>query len=224
MALRVRGETVDEIAGAVAAMRGEDAARRRRRRTRSTSSAPAATSGHLQHLDRRRLRRRPAPACRSPSTATARSPRSRAPPTCWPALGVKIDLPPEQIASAASSEAGIGFMFAPTHHARDAPCRPVARRARHAHDLQPPRPAAQPGRRAPPAHRRVRRAMARADGRDPGRARLRARQGGARRGRRSTRSRRPGPTLRSPLEDGAVRALRDQPGGGRARSAPGPTT
>ena len=43
MALRVRGETVDEITGAVAAMRAQDAAGDGARRTRSTWSAPAAT-------------------------------------------------------------------------------------------------------------------------------------------------------------------------------------
>ena len=44
MALRVRGETVEEITGAVTAMRAQDAARSSRRPTRSTSSAPAATA------------------------------------------------------------------------------------------------------------------------------------------------------------------------------------
>ena len=52
MALRVRGETVDEITGAVTAMRDK-------------------------------MLRVRAPACRSPSTATAPCRRNPAPPMCW---------------------------------------------------------------------------------------------------------------------------------------------
>ena len=44
MALRVRGETVEEITGAVAAMRAKMLRVERAGRTRSTSSAPAATA------------------------------------------------------------------------------------------------------------------------------------------------------------------------------------
>ena len=115
MALRVRGETVDEIAGAVAAMRakmtkvdgagGRDRHRRHgRRRVR-----------HLQHLDllglRRRRRRRAGRQARQPRALLEIRRGRRA-----DELGVKIDLTPEKI-SECIREAGIGFMFAPNHHA-----------------------------------------------------------------------------------------------------------
>ena len=82
MALRVRGETVDEITGAVTAMRAKMLQRRRRRPTRSTWSAPAATRPAPTTSRPARPSSSPAPAFRSPSTATARCPRARARPTC----------------------------------------------------------------------------------------------------------------------------------------------
>ena len=51
----------------------------------------------------------------SPSTATGRFRRNSGAADVLAALGVKIDLPPDR-SPAASSEAGIGFMFAPAHH------------------------------------------------------------------------------------------------------------
>ena len=100
MALRVRGETVDEITGAVTAMRAkmlrvEGAARRdrrlrhRRRRLRL-----------LQHLDLRRASSSPAPACRSPSTATAPCRRDPAPPTCLPRSASRSISTPSRSAAA----------------------------------------------------------------------------------------------------------------------------
>ncbi len=97
MALRVRGEGVEEITGAVAAMRarmlrvkrarGRDRHRRhRRRRLRLLQCLDAG----LDH--RRRLRR---------AGRQARQPRRlveiRRPPTRSAALGVKIGLPPEGV-------------------------------------------------------------------------------------------------------------------------------
>ena len=82
MALRVRGETVDEITGAVTDHARQDAEGRgaagRHRRGRHRRRR----LGLLQHLDLRGAASWPAPACRSPSTATARCRRSRARPTC----------------------------------------------------------------------------------------------------------------------------------------------
>ncbi len=70
MALRVRGETVDEIAGAVATMRSK----------MLTVEAPAATARTRSTSRPLPPSWSPAPACPSPSMATARFPQSRAPP------------------------------------------------------------------------------------------------------------------------------------------------
>ena len=61
------------------------------------------------------------------------------------ALGVRIDLAPEAVARCIE-EAGFGFMFAPAHHGATRHVDPGAPGARGAHDLQLPRPAHQPGR------------------------------------------------------------------------------
>src|SRR6187551_345032 len=115
MALRVRGETVDEITGAVSVMRDK--------MLRVTAPAGAVDvvgtggdgSGSVnvstcasfivagcgvpvaKHGNR-------ALSSRSGSADVLR------------ALGVDVDLPPERIA-ACIAQAGIGFMFAPNHHA-----------------------------------------------------------------------------------------------------------
>src|SRR3954464_6543358 len=114
MALRVRGETVDEITGAVSAMRAK----------MLRVSAPADAidvvgtggdgSGSVN-----------VSTCASFIVAgvgvpvakhgnRALSSRSGA-ADVLSALGVKIDLKPEQVGRCVS-EAGIGFMFAPAHH------------------------------------------------------------------------------------------------------------
>jgi len=115
MALRVRGETVDEIAGAAQTMRakmtpvsapdhaidivgtGGDASGTY---NISTASALVAAAGGLtvaKHGNR------------------ALSSKSGAADVLM-ALGVNIDISPEKISNCIS-EAGIGFMFAPAHHA-----------------------------------------------------------------------------------------------------------
>ena len=123
--LRVRGETVDEIAGAVSIMRAK----------MTTVEAPAdamdivGTGGD-------------ASGSYNISTATAFivagagvpvakhgnraiSSKSGAADTLA-ALGVNLELTPERI-GACIGQAGIGFMFAPLHHAAHAPCRAGAR-------------------------------------------------------------------------------------------------
>jgi len=114
MALRVRGETVDEITGAVTVMRAK--------MLRVTAPADAVDivgtggdgSGSVN-----------VSTCASFIVAGAGVPvakhgnralssRSGA-ADVLAALGVKIDLSPEQV-SRCVAEAGIGFMFAPNHH------------------------------------------------------------------------------------------------------------
>ncbi|MCZ0738733.1 anthranilate phosphoribosyltransferase [Phreatobacter sp. AB_2022a] len=114
MALRVRGETVEEITAAVASMRAKMV----------TVEAPAdavdvvGTGGDGSHS----LNISTCAAFIVAGTGTpvakhgnrALSSRSGA-ADCLMALGVKVDLTPEDIARCIS-EAGIGFMFAPAHH------------------------------------------------------------------------------------------------------------
>ena len=115
MALRVRGETVDEITGAVEIMRekmirvtapsgaidivgtGGDASGSYNISTCAAIVAAGAGLKVAKHGNR------------------ALSSRSGAADVLM-ALGVKIDLTPEKI-SECISEAGVGFMFAPAHHA-----------------------------------------------------------------------------------------------------------
>jgi anthranilate phosphoribosyltransferase len=115
MALRVRGETVDEITGAVEIMRekmirvaapagaidivgtGGDASGTYNISTCAAIVAAGAGLKVAKHGNR------------------ALSSRSGAADVLM-ALGVKIDLPPEKI-SECIAEAGVGFMFAPAHHA-----------------------------------------------------------------------------------------------------------
>lgn len=115
MALRVRGETVDEITGAVEIMRekmtrveapadavdivgtGGDASGSYNISTCAAIVAAGAGLKVAKHGNR------------------ALSSRSGAADVLM-ALGAKIDLAPEQI-SACIAEAGVGFMFAPAHHA-----------------------------------------------------------------------------------------------------------
>jgi anthranilate phosphoribosyltransferase len=114
MALRVRGETVDEIAGAVATMRakvlkveapadaidvvgtGGDAVGTYNISTTTAFVVAGAGVPVAKHGNR---------ALSSKSGAA----------DVLTALGVKIDLTPEQVAHCIR-EAGIGFMFAPAHH------------------------------------------------------------------------------------------------------------
>ena len=115
MALRVRGETVDEITGAVRTMRskmtrveapedaidivgtGGDGAGTYNVSTCAAIVAAGAGLKVAKHGNR------------------ALSSKAGAADTLM-ALGVNIEIPPERI-SACIDEAGVGFMFAPAHHA-----------------------------------------------------------------------------------------------------------
>ena len=117
--LATRGEQAPELAGFVDVMREQSVPvpldRRRARRTGRLRRHGRRRSAHLQHLfaARRLLRRRPGP--RSPSTATAPSPRAAARPTCLRHSGVPIDLSPE-LAAECLRETGFVFLFAPLYH------------------------------------------------------------------------------------------------------------
>ncbi|MGY8663519.1 anthranilate phosphoribosyltransferase [Bradyrhizobium sp. UFLA05-109] len=114
LALRVRGETVEEIAGAVSAMRG---------RMRSVNVPPgsvdiAGTGGDGSGSVN-------VSTCASFIVAGAGIPVAKhgnralssrsGSADVLASLGVKIDLEPEDVARCVR-DAGIGFMFAPTHH------------------------------------------------------------------------------------------------------------
>jgi anthranilate phosphoribosyltransferase len=114
MGMRVRGETVDEITGAVAAMRAK----------MLTVDAPddavdvvgtggdASGSYNISTCAAFIVAGAGVPVAKHGNRAL--SSRSGAADVLM-ALGVKIDVPPEAI-SACIKTAGIGFMFAPAHH------------------------------------------------------------------------------------------------------------
>jgi len=114
MALRVRGETVDEIAGAVATMRAK--------MTRVEAPADAidvvgtggdgAGSHNISTTAAFIVAGAGVPVAKHGNRAL--SSKSGAADVLT-ALGVKIDLAPDAI-SRCIKEAGIGFMFAPMHH------------------------------------------------------------------------------------------------------------
>ena len=112
MALRVRGETINEITGAVSAMRSKMLRSKRRAR------------GRCGRHRWRRLRLVNVSTCASfivagaaspsPSTATARYLLNPELPDCLAALGIKIDLPLNR--SAAASTRPASASVAPSHH------------------------------------------------------------------------------------------------------------
>ena len=162
MALRVRGETVDEITGAVTAMRakmlkvdappnaidvvgtGGDASGSFNISTCAAFIVAGAGVPVAKHGNR------------------ALSSRSGAADVLG-ALGVKIELSAVQVGECIN-KAGIGFMFAPAHHPAMKNVGPTRRRTRHPHHLQSARPALQSGRREAPDDRRVLEGLDRADG------------------------------------------------------------
>ena len=112
IALRTKGETVDEIAGLARDDARAGAARSTPATTWSTPPAPAA--GGRPSTSRRPRRSSPrARAAGWPSTATARPPASAARPTCSRRSGARIDLEPDEVAECIEA-VGFGFMFAPS--------------------------------------------------------------------------------------------------------------
>src|SRR5205823_4899973 len=114
MALRVRGETVDEITGAVSAMR----AKMLRIKAPGNAVDVVGTGGdgsgsvNVSTCASFIVAGAGVPVAKHGNRAL--SSRSGA-ADVLSALGVKIDLRPEQVGRCVN-EAGIGFMFAPAHH------------------------------------------------------------------------------------------------------------
>lgn len=114
MALRVRGETVDEITGAVSAMRSMML------RVKAPADAvdvvgtggDGSGSVNVSTCASFIVAGTGVPVAKHGNRAL--SSKSGA-ADCLAALGIKIDLTPEQV-SRCVNEAGIGFMFAPAHH------------------------------------------------------------------------------------------------------------
>ena len=114
MALRVRGETVDEITGAVSAMRGRMLAVKAPPDAIDIVGTGGDGSGSVN-----------VSTCASFIVAGAGVPVAKhgnralssksGAADCLAALGVKIDLTPDQV-SRCVRDTGIGFMFAPAHH------------------------------------------------------------------------------------------------------------
>ena len=128
----------------------------------STPAAPAATARTPSTSRRRPRSSRPPPAPPSPSTATGRCRRGPARPTCSRRSACASTCAPADVAECI--DAGrLRVPVRPGPPPRHAPRRPGAARAGRAHGVQPARPAHQPGRRAPPGDRRVRREPGRAD-------------------------------------------------------------
>jgi anthranilate phosphoribosyltransferase len=114
MAMRVRGETVDEITGAVSAMR----AKMLRVKAPSDAVDVVGTGGdgsgsvNVSTCASFIVAGADVPVAKHGNRAL--SSKSGA-ADCLAALGVKIDLTPDEV-SRCIAETGIGFMFAPTHH------------------------------------------------------------------------------------------------------------
>ena len=126
----------------------------------STSSAPAATIRAA--TTSRRSPRSSSPACGVPVAKHGNRAASSNSGTAdvLTALGVKLGLDPAGL-ERCLDEAGPLLHVRPDPSRRHAPRGAGARRARHAHALQPARPAVQSGRRQAPASRRVLRGLAR---------------------------------------------------------------
>jgi anthranilate phosphoribosyltransferase len=114
MALRVRGETVDEITGAVAAMRSKMLRVKAPADAVDVVGTGGDGSGSVN-----------VSTCASFIVAGAGVPVAKhgnralssksGAADCLAALGIRIDLTPEQVGRCVN-EAGIGFMFEPSHH------------------------------------------------------------------------------------------------------------
>ena len=201
MALRVRGEALDEIVGSVSAMRG--------RMLKVEAPADAidivGTGGDQSgSYNISTLAAMIVAGCGvkvAKHGNRAASSRSGAADVLT-ALGVKIGLEPAHL-SRCLDEAGLASCSRRPITPRCATSRRRGR-ARHTHAVQPARTALEPGRRRPPAPRRALRRLARPADRGPEGARLAPRLDRARLG-RPRRDHDDGPTHVVALENGAIR-------------------
>jgi anthranilate phosphoribosyltransferase len=114
MALRVRGETIDEITGAVSAMRAKMLKVSAPREAIDVVGTGGDGSGSVNVSTCAAFIVAGAGVPVAKHGNRALSSRSGA-ADVLAALGVKIDIRPQQV-SRCVTEAGIGFMFAPAHH------------------------------------------------------------------------------------------------------------
>ena len=127
VALRLKGETADEIAGCAEAMREHVAAvQPDARRPRRHRGHGRRRREHVQHLDRGGARRRGRRRGRREARQPRRRRRRRAPPTCSRRSASSSTLPPERIEQSID-ELGFGFLFAPAHHPAMKHAAPVRR-------------------------------------------------------------------------------------------------
>ena len=208
MALRVRGETVDEITGAVTTMRakmlgvkapadavdvvgtGGDASGSFNISTCAAFIVAGAGVPVAKHGNR---------ALSSKSGAA----------DVLQALGVKIDLNAEQVGALHPRRRHRLHVRAGASSG-DEERRPDPRRARHPHHLQSARAAVESGERQAADDRHVFQALDRADGAGAEKSRLRMRLGGARL-RRPRRDHHVGPTSVAALENGKIRTFEVTP-------------
>ena len=114
MGLRMRGETVDELAGFATAMRERVAARRGARGRHRRRRHRRRRQRHLQHLDRLRARGRRGRRARRQARQPGRSPRRRARPTSSMRSASGSTTTPRRRRGAARD--GFAFLFAPNFH------------------------------------------------------------------------------------------------------------
>ena len=154
MALRMRGETVEELTGFATVMRERVLRVGRAGRHDRRRAAPAATAAARSTSRPRRRSSWPRPACPWPSTATAPSPRVRF--RGCPRRARRPDGADAESAAEALRDGRLRLPVRARLPPGDAPRGPDAPRDRRPHRVQPDRSADQSGRRAPPAARRRR--------------------------------------------------------------------